>query len=420
VSWTVARRVVGLVTPETEVACLETVRGRTVRAVEAIVAAVKAGEGIADDQEPEEAGVPVRIPCTVREVGMWHAAVELARRIAGEALPVWACAEAIAAEAAGAWGGPAELSVEAALKRAEDRCEPGAEGEHGLRHRAFPGLSWHPLGRAAPPLEITALAQGASECPALEVDRRLRAAIAFLQSVDLEIGRVLGQVQRRGLHRELGFETFERYVTERLDLAPRTARRLVAIARSEARAPDLATAFREGRIHAFQAATLVGVVGEEMASAWVERARAVSLRRLEDDVAAQAKPSAIAFRAPPEVAALFLAMLARAGSLEVLLAHAITSWVEQGAQFRDQRDGARDGWRCTVPGCTARGNLQSHHIRFRSAGGPDEPWNRTTLCAFHHHRGVHAGTVRITGRAPDQLAFELAGERWKSGDVRMS
>jgi hypothetical protein len=90
--------------------------------------------------------------------------------------------------------------------------------------------------------------------------------------------------------------------------------------------------------------------------AWVERARAVSLRRLEDDVAAavaaptNARPAAIGFR-------------------------------------------------------------HSHHIRFRSAGGPDEPWNRTTLCAFHHHRGVHAGSVRIAGRAPDGLLFELGGER---------
>ena len=55
----------------------------------------------------------------------------------------------------------------------------------------------------------------------------------------------------------------------------------------------------------------------------------------------------------------------------------------------------------------------------RSAGGPDEPWNRTTLCAFHHHRGVHAGEVQISGRAPYGLLFELGGERWLSGDVRM-
>jgi hypothetical protein len=50
----------------------------------------------------------------------------------------------------------------------------------------------------------------------------------------------------RGLYRELGFESFEDYVVERLDLSPRTARRLVRLAR----APEaVASAFREGRIH---------------------------------------------------------------------------------------------------------------------------------------------------------------------------
>jgi hypothetical protein len=118
------------------------------------------------------------------------------------------------------------------------------------------------------------------------------------------------------------------------------------------------------------------------------------------------------------VAVLFLAMLIRAGSLEALVAHAIAAWAEAGSRFRDPADFERDGWRCTVPGCTARRHVHSHHIRFRSACGPDEPWNRTTLCAFHHHRGVHAGVVRIRGRAPDALTFELGGERWRSGDVR--
>jgi hypothetical protein len=76
-----------------------------------------------------------------------------------------------------------------------------------------------------------------------------------------------------------------------------------------------------------------------------------------------------------------------------------------------------------VPVCSARSNLQSHHIRFRSAGGPDAPWNRTTPCAFHHQRGVHAGGgLRIRGRAPDALVYELGPEpceRFRSGDVRV-
>ena len=80
----------------------------------------------------------------------------------------------------------------------------------------------------------------------------------------------------------------------------------------------------------------------------------------------------------------------------------------------------RDGWRCTVPGCTARRNLESHHLRFRSAGGADEPWNRTTLCVFHHQRGVHTGRLGISGRAPGGLLFALGVGCFRAGDVKLS
>jgi hypothetical protein len=164
------------------------------------------------------------------------------------------------------------------------------------------------------------------------------------------------------------------------------------------------------------------VADPESARAWVERARAVTLRRLEEDAEAAPHP-VIAFRAPPEVAELFLSMLARAGSLERLLAHAICTWVDHGKLFDDYADFERDGFRCTAPGCTGRRNLHSHHIRYRSHAGPDEPWNRTTLCAWHHERALHLErTLRIRGRAPDRLVFALGcepAERFRSGDVRI-
>ena len=87
----------------------------------------------------------------------------------------------------------------------------------------------------------------------------------------------------------------------------------------------------------------------------------------------------------------------------------------------------RDEWRCTVPGCTSQRNLQRHHIVFRSAGGGHGAGNQTTLCAFHHLRGVHAGRVRITGEAPHGLTFELGVRatraplvRYASGDRVMA
>ena len=425
VSFSVARLVVGVVTPETEAACLASVRGRTLRAVAVMVRAVREAErrAAADpetDASDDDARVRVRLPCAPREAGMWRAAVELARRVAGESLPVWACAERMAGEAASAVGAGEAAASPPARARRPLRSTPE---ESGLRAHVWPGLRWRALPRPLPP-ELAALAEGLEECPALEVDRRFRAAIAFLQTLDLELGRILRQVVGRGLHRELGFESFERYVRERLDLAPRTARRRVALARTEQRAPAVAHAFREGRVTAFQASAISEVASRESARRWVAAAERVSLRRLEEEL--EAAPRAeIVFFAPPEVAAFFLAMVRRVGLVR-LLAHAIRTWVAQGERFRDYADFERDGYVCTTPGCTARRGLESHHIWFRSRGGPDAAWNRTTLCQFHHRHAVHgphAGRLRIHGRAPDGLIYRLGGpggEVWRSGDVRVA
>jgi hypothetical protein len=80
---------------------------------------------------------------------------------------------------------------------------------------------------------------------------------------------------------------------------------------------------------------------------------------------------------------------------------------------------ARDGWRCTAPGCTAR-EVEVHHIVYRSQGGSDDPSNLTSLCPFHHRMAVHGGLAILTGRAPLELhwrighgddAIEFIGER---------
>ncbi len=64
----------------------------------------------------------------------------------------------------------------------------------------------------------------------------------------------------------------------------------------------------------------------------------------------------------------------------------------------------RDGWVCTYPGCGARKNLEVHHIRFRSRGGCDSPWNLTVVCYFHHNL-IHANGIAVTGRAPIALEW---------------
>jgi len=75
---------------------------------------------------------------------------------------------------------------------------------------------------------------------------------------------------------------------------------------------------------------------------------------------------------------------------------------------------ARDGWRCAVPVCTARRELQDHHLVFRSRGGDNGRENRITVCAWHHLHGIHGGRVRAWGEAPAGITWEIgvgAGRR---------
>ena len=173
----------------------------------------------------------------------------------------------------------------------------------------------------------------------------------------------------------------------------------------------MANAFREGRITLLKAEVLLrgGSVDG------LERAEQVMLRRVEDELPRRK----VEFRSPREVAELFVGLVARFG-LEAMLDHALSTCLEAGRQFKDYADFKRDRWRCTVPGCSARRNLQSHHILFRSRGGPDAAWNRTTLCAWHHQRGVHGGLIAIRRRAPDELVYTLGVGRFRSGDVALS
>ena len=75
---------------------------------------------------------------------------------------------------------------------------------------------------------------------------------------------------------------------------------------------------------------------------------------------------------------------------------------------------------CTAPGCTSYRNLHRHHIVFRSHRGSNQPSNLTTLCAWHHERGVHGyenrseSTVRLLmfseQNAPNVSVYPDAGQ----------
>jgi hypothetical protein len=58
----------------------------------------------------------------------------------------------------------------------------------------------------------------------------------------------------------------------------------------------------------------------------------------------------------------------------------------------------RDRHRCTSPVCTRR-DVTPHHLRFRSAGGGDEPDNVAAVCSWCHISGIHGGRIRALGTA---------------------
>jgi len=76
---------------------------------------------------------------------------------------------------------------------------------------------------------------------------------------------------------------------------------------------------------------------------------------------------------------------------------------------RDHRIFVRDGWRCRVPGCSSRRNLQVHHLIYRSHGGGNEDDNLAVLCATHHLQGIHTGRLRCRGSCEGRLRWEFGG-----------
>jgi hypothetical protein len=312
-----------------------------------------------------------------------------------------------------------------------------------------------------PPLptspEVAALERNLDAADAFELDRRLRLAVRLEARGLARVAGLLAEVVAWGAHRELGYRGLDAYAEERLGICASRARALLRIERATQTCPPLRAAFASGRLSWVQSHALVPLLLDDAAARfrerWIEHAQRVSVRRLGDDVAralatgelappplaptdlqASAIPASanesleaasLFFTAPAEVGQLFRALLATvqrrlerirgrpariSDALEAMLDHALAAWQPETPTARQKREWRvyeRDGWRCTAPGCASHRNLQQHHVVFRSRGGSNEAGNLTTLCAWHHLRGVHGRVIRCTGTAPGALRFEL-------------
>jgi hypothetical protein len=427
-----------------------------------------------DESRPERR-VAVRCTPAVRE--KWSVVREVAERVAGERLRDGEVLELVAAEAFSALSIDPVFAEDPEQGRALDGLRAAVDASEEQE-----GASAARAGAPRLPHAVASLVAGLEEADAFELDRRLRRAVELEQTLDAAIAPLLRVLRCADYEWSDRYRTLSTYARDELGMSPRKARALLRLERAGDACPELREAYRSGRLSWVKAQCLLPLLlldlDGDWRPAWVDWAARVTVRRLAEDVeralllraghhrawhrckfhperaqdaipacerqlcAPDVDPEAtqrLAWRVPRDVALLFLAVretwrarLAGEGHLptdgevfDSLLDHALRTWMlrEPGARRPDPVV-ERDGYRCAVPGCTSRRSLHDHHVVFRSAGGSNAPSNRITLCAFHHQRGVHGGLVRVRGRAPDLLLFELGVRhgvpplaRYRSGDV---
>jgi 5-methylcytosine-specific restriction endonuclease McrA len=234
-----------------------------------------------------------------------------------------------------------------------------------------------------------------------------------------------------GLWRDMKFLSFGHYCEERLGMSGRSVEQRVALERRFYWLPDLRDAMASGRVSYEKARIIAANATEATLAAWLDRADRLTCIALAREAADQTDAQLCAagaydLRLPVRVAILLHDALraARQASgrwitaeeaLGIVSEHYLRTWREAARQRNTLQKRVLDrdrGW-CQVPGCSHAAQ-QVHHVEYRSHGGADAPANLVSLCAAHHLHGIHAGYLRVTGRAPDRLRwrFRPGGGPW--------
>jgi hypothetical protein len=243
--------------------------------------------------------------------------------------------------------------------------------------------------------------------------------------------------------RRLRYASFTQYATERLGVGVSSLKAKVALARRLHE--PVRNALEAGQIGYVAALALARVATPETAVAWVERARARTVKHLrqEVDVAAMlgqaAPPSDAQVRhvqqletrilqgdrtamepegqtsaGPPVCLRLRVTRdTARAlrcfesvvgPRLGVSLMRFLCDRLWDAWKHVCQHDEkwahiyARDRYECSSPVCS-RHDVTPHHIRFVGRGGSDDDENLAGLCLWCHLEGIHGGRIELTGTA---------------------
>jgi hypothetical protein len=320
---------------------------------------------------------------------------------------------------------PDETALRAELQRLVAEAEEKAERETGR----WGHLSWSPVCPACVP-DFTC----PKDATLFDMDRIVRQALVFQQSLDDVLLHKLWEAERMEIHRPLRFATFQQYLVERLGFSTRQAYRLRHLRRALVGQPEVAEAHAQGRLSRCQAAEVARIATPPTCEAWIAYAERTTVDKLQRMVAEAGamqergqRDVLPPFPVPPsrETQALLDEAVARMpapgeplppcshpAAAESVLAPDLHDMVARTLRMAQlalggQASRSRDSWQCSTPGCTNRVSLQGHHLIFQSQDGGDEAWNKTTVCACHHLQGIHAGRMRARGQAPDGIVWEM-------------
>jgi hypothetical protein len=395
-----AEMVLGVAVGRDEAAWVERARRSTVREL-------AAGAGEADG---EEAWGRVVFAVSKETVERVEEALGLAGRLLGPTSHRWQRLEVVCQEFLGAHRGSGR--DEPVLRDAATEWLKEALERETQR--------WAMLEEVEP---VEAPEVGDETAPRV-IDARLRELSAMRRDWDDLVGQLADRVRRFALWKDLGFANFEHYCTERLGLAPRTVEQRAWLERRLREMPGLRAAMRAGRVSYEKARIVAGVADPDSLDGWIahaEKATCIALHRdvSNHEVRQTCARGEVSIRVPRHVSFLlgeaFWAARRAAGEplttdecLFWVADHFITTW-EGAPEVKVAPERwvlERDQGYCQVPGCS-RAAQHLHHVVWRSRGGGDEPENLVGLCVAHHLQGVHRGWVRVWGRAPDELTWEL-------------
>ena len=284
-------------------------------------------------------------------------------------------------------------------------------------------LDWS-IAQVELPPDVAALAQDVDEATPHQLHERIVRIIQYLQKIESETAPLMKRFHAGGGTGALSFFDHRHYLEQRAGLPARAFWRFAQHNRWARLSPALEGAFAQGTIHREHAKEIERVVGDLPEQPWIERAQQTHLPRFEQELTEalcgrlealdrSTEISPIWFRAPESVIWHWMAAVTEARYLAPLgtcpVELILDAFLQQPTEKirREHRVFERDGWRCQAPGCFSRRNLQAHHIQFRSHGGSDDQENLVTICWSCHLHGIHERRLKVTGKAPDGLTWEV-------------